>query len=211
MNSPIFTVIVPFLLSVVCRSFAFESKNSSKWKKEQAAQAGSGLNMYGSIHANVRGVGNVLIPARGGYLIRYNSMKQLFISRRAKAIVDMAMILAFIIAWLCSNPHLAAIARWQSSHCITGIVWLLLITVHIIQHWPFMKALRKKKVFLKNKITAFTAISFILMAVSILLFATGVHIPSLRFHHIAGHFFQIILLIHIIDKFRKFITLLTNK
>lgn len=138
-------------------------------------------------------------------------MKSIFISRKAKAIVDVAIVLALITAWLCSNPHLAAIARWRSSHCIIGIVLLLLITVHIIQHWQFIKALTKKKVFLKNKITALTTISFILIAVSILLFVIGFNSPALRFHNVMGYFFLIIVIIHIIDKFKKFILLLTNK
>lgn len=76
-------------------------------------------------------------------------MKSIFISRRAKATVDVAMILALIIA-LCSKSHFAIIAHWQSPHGIIGIVWLLLITIHIVQHWSFIKALTKKKVFLKN-------------------------------------------------------------
>lgn len=137
-------------------------------------------------------------------------MKSIFISPRAKAIVDIAMVFTLIMAWLCSNPHLAAIGRWRSSHCITGIVLLVLITVHILQHWPFIKALTKKKVFLKNKITALTTISFILMAVSVLLFVTGFTHPSLRFHNITGHFFLIIVIVHIIDKSKKFIRLLNN-
>ncbi|HAR39688.1 MAG: hypothetical protein A2W86_11015 [Bacteroidetes bacterium GWD2_45_23] len=120
------------------------------------------------------------------------------------------MILALIIA-LCSKSHFATIAHWQSPHGIIGIVWLLLITIHIIQHWPFIKALTKKKVFLKNKITAFTTISFILMAASILLFVIGFSSPVLRFHNVMGHFFLIIVIIHIIDKFKKLITLLINK
>jgi len=138
-------------------------------------------------------------------------MKSIFISRRAKVVVDIAMVFALIIAWLCSDPHLATITRWQSSHCIIGIVLLLLMTVHIIQHWQFIKALTKKKIFLKNKITAFTTISFILTTVSILLFVTGFNSPVLRFHNVMGHFFLIIIIIHVIDKFKKFIAFLTNK
>lgn len=40
---------------------------------------------------------------------------------------------------------------------------------------------------------------------SILLFVIGFNFPALGFHNVVGHFFLIIVIIHVIDKFKKFI------
>lgn len=125
---------------------------------------------------------------------------------KAKKTVDIAMILMVIVSWWSAERDFPGITRWCSSHCIVGIVLLLLIIMHIMQHWRFIVALTKKKVFLKNKITAFTGLVFLLMAVSILLFVVGFRLPFLKLHNVIGHFFMPVVIIHVIDKFKKFTT-----
>lgn len=132
-------------------------------------------------------------------------MKSKFLSKRAKAVVDIAMIAVLIIALACSDPHLATAMHWRSSHCIIGVLGLLLITVHVMQHWRLINSFTKKRVILKNKITALMIMAFILMSLSILLFIIGFSSSFLRFHNIIGHLFGIIVIIHTIDKFKRLI------
>lgn len=135
-------------------------------------------------------------------------MKNMFLSRKAKAVVDIAMILCIVIALAYSDPHTATEARWRSSHCTISLFGLVLMLIHVIQHWRFIMAFTKMKVILKNKITALVIIGFILMSLSILFFIVGFNHPFLRFHTIIGHFFGIIVILHIVQKFNRFIFLL---
>lgn len=134
----------------------------------------------------------------------------MFLSRKAKTIIDVAMILCILIALVYSDPHRAAETYWQSSHCIIGILGFVLILIHIIQHWRFVRAFTKKKVILQNKITVLVIIGFILMSLSLLFFIVGFSHPFLKFHNIIGHFLGIIVIIHTIQKFRRFTSLLTK-
>lgn len=138
-------------------------------------------------------------------------MKYMFLSRKAKAIVDIAIILCIIIALAYTDPHTAAEVHWRSSHCIVGVIGFVLILIHVIQHGRFIRTFTKKKVILKNKITALVIIGFILMTLSILFFIVGFNNPFLKFHNIIGHLFGIIVIIHTVKKFKRFTSLLTNK
>lgn len=137
-------------------------------------------------------------------------MKHLFLSKKAKATVDIMLLLCIFIALVYSDPHAATKMHWRSSHCIISLIGFVLMVIHVIQHWRFIRAFTKKKVILKNKITALVIIGFILMSVSILFFIIGFNHSFLKFHNIIGHFFGIVVIIHTIDKFKRFISLLAK-
>jgi hypothetical protein len=136
-------------------------------------------------------------------------MRRLFVSGKAKIAVDILMAAGF--AGFCVDAETVP-DGWTSVHCIAGAVWFLMITVHVAQHWRMIKSFTRKEVILKNRITALTLLSFILMFVSILSFAGGINIPLLKyFHQIAGRFFMLMFIIHTIHKWKRFRALFGRK
>ncbi|MDR0604252.1 MAG: hypothetical protein LBG80_08135 [Bacteroidales bacterium] len=135
-------------------------------------------------------------------------MKNLFLLRQVKIVVDVLMFLAFIFALVYFVFYEAANIFWKSSHCIFGIILVLLMLVHIAQNWKFTKALFKKKVMWRNKITALTTFVFISVFISVVLFAFGVFsIANLKLHHSIGSWFALLIFIHIIQKFKCFLSM----
>lgn len=132
-------------------------------------------------------------------------MKSVFLSRQAKILVDISLIIGFILLRLVGHIGATSGSYWTSLHCIIGCVWSLLMLLHVAQHWRLIKAFTKKKVILKNKITALTIVCFTLMLLSIVFFIVG--IPLSRFHNVIGHFFVLIVIIHTISKAKRFISL----
>lgn len=131
-------------------------------------------------------------------------MEKIFLSKQAKILVDILLVLGFILLRIAG--HVGQIsAYWNSVHCIMGIVWFSLIILHVAQHWRLIKSFTKKKVILKNKITALTIICFMLMLISIISFIVGIPLP--KFHNVIGHLFMLIVIIHTIDKSKRFIAL----
>jgi hypothetical protein len=138
-------------------------------------------------------------------------MKRLFVSEKAKIAVDILMAAGFVTAGFCVDAEVLPDV-WTSAHCITGAVWFLMIIVHVAQHWRMIKSLTRKEVILKNRITALTLLSFILMFVSILSFAVGINIPLLKyFHQFAGRFFMLMFITHTIHKWKRFLALFGRK
>lgn len=137
-------------------------------------------------------------------------MKSMFFSPGAKILVDILLIAGLIVAQKSSDTETMGI-YWRSSHCILGILWSFLILIHVIQHHYFVRSLAKRKVFLRNKITGLTTLIFILMLLSILLFLVGFGSFSLKFHHVIGHLFALMIIIHVIDKAKRIIFLFKNK
>ena len=134
-------------------------------------------------------------------------MKKIFLSKQAKIIVDILMVIAFIFSAAFLDIEKTAQFNWKSAHCIIGIIWILLIIIHIAQHWRLTKSFTKKKVISRNKITAWTILSFILIVLSVLLFVVCFDVPFLMFHNLVGKLFALIIIIHTIDKFKRFISL----
>lgn len=127
-------------------------------------------------------------------------IKKILSSKQAKIVVDILLIAGLILSFFSPTG-----AYWASLHCVVCTMWFLAIGIHIWQHWNLTKAFTKTKVVVKNKITALTIACFILMAVSISQFAIGLEIP--HFHNFIGHLFYIIVIIHTIQKLRRFIAL----
>lgn len=127
-------------------------------------------------------------------------MKKLFLSKQSRLVVDVLLFLG--IAGLGGTGK-----TWNSTHCIGASVWLLLILIHIAQHWQLTKSFTKRSVIRKNKISALTTLGFVLMLSSVLLFAFELKDSFIAFHHIAGTLFFLIIIIHIVTKFKRFISL----
>jgi hypothetical protein len=127
-------------------------------------------------------------------------MKKLFLSKQSKLVVDILLLLG--IAGLGGTGK-----TWSSTHCIGASIWLLLMFIHIAQHWQLTKLLTKWSVIRKNKITTLTTLGFILMLSSVFLFAFELKDSFIAFHHIAGRLFFLIFIIHIVTKFKRFISM----
>lgn len=131
-------------------------------------------------------------------------MKNLFFSRQTKMLVDILLIFGLILLLSAGHIRSTSETHWNSAHCIIGSVLSLLIVVHVAQHWRFIKAFTKQKVVLKNKITAVTIICFVLILTTIIFFIAGTSL--LKLHNVIGHLFILIIIIHAIDKSKRFIS-----
>lgn len=123
-----------------------------------------------------------------------------FLSKQSKLVVDILLFLG--IAGLGGTGK-----TWSSPHCIGASIWLLLMLIHITQHWQLTKSLTKWSVIRKNKISALTTLGFVLMLSSVFLFIFELKDSFIAFHHIAGRLFFLILIIHIVTKFKRFISM----
>ena len=131
-------------------------------------------------------------------------MENIFLSKQAKISVDILLLLGFILLMIVG--HVGQISAYLNSvHCIMGVVWFSLIILHVAHHWRLIKSFTKKKVILKNKITALTIICFIMMFISIIFFMIA--IPLFKFHNVIGHLFILIVIVHTIDKSKRFMSL----
>ena len=132
-------------------------------------------------------------------------MNRFFSEPVSKVIVDVLLIAGFFVSIL-SSRRLEA-ASWGSFHCIASMTWYALMLVHILQHWRWIKSLSKRKVIKRNIITTLTVIVFILMTVSIGFFLFGIDCQSIHIHHAIAHLFWIMILIHAIQKAKRFVHL----
>lgn len=130
-------------------------------------------------------------------------MRNLFVSRQAKISVDILLGAGLLAAGICSKLQGNYTNYWASPHCITSILWFLLILVHIAQHWRVIKAFTRKKVIMKNRITLLTVVTFIVMTLSIFTFFMEITIPLLHAHGIISRLFILMVIIHTIDKCRQ--------
>lgn len=122
-------------------------------------------------------------------------MKNILLSKSAKIIVDILLLLAFVIFFVLRSDE---ITKWNSAHCIFSSFWILLMLIHVLQH---------KKSDTKSKLTALTTIGFALLFISVLLFCIRFNTFFLTFHKIAGILFILLIIIHTISKSKQFITL----
>ena len=137
------------------------------------------------------------------------NLKRIFLSRQAKIIIDILMFLVFMAT--VALMHETA-GHWKSAHCFFGAVLTGLMLFHVAQNWKFTTALIKKNVMKRNKITAFTTLFFILILITILLFIVGVfNIANMSIHNLLGKLLALFIIIHVIQKFKRFISLFKKK
>jgi len=138
----------------------------------------------------------------------FKLIKRIDMSGRAKIIIDILMVIGFIAAALFSKQQNGEYVNiWTSPHCIVSALWVLLILIHILQHYPLIKAFARRKVIVKNKITFITFLFTIMMIVSILFFMAEVNVVLLHVHGIVGRLFVLLVIIHVINKYRQFVRL----
>jgi len=89
-----------------------------------------------------------------------------------------------------------------------SVVVVILMIVHFLQHFDFVKQLFSEKFKLKHIYFSVVSIAFILLLFSLFQFLIGFSEEYLEFHEIVVHLFSFIILIHIIAKANKFIMLL---
>ncbi len=61
---------------------------------------------------------------------------------------------------------------------------------------------------MRNIITSLTAIAFILMTLTIVLFITKINDQLIHIHHITAHIFWAIIILHLVMKAKRFVSLL---
>ena len=127
-------------------------------------------------------------------------MKKNFTSRQGKRIIDILLLLG--VAGLSGTGK-----HWSSPHCIGASMWIFLMIIHIVQNWKVIKAFTSWKVVKKNKITALTILGFIFILSSVLLLGIGFNDSFILYHHIIARLFFLVIVLHIIDKFKRFISL----
>ena len=135
-------------------------------------------------------------------------IKDIFLKRISKAIVDVLLLAGLFLSILSARR---CADSWGSFHCIVSMVWYALMLVHIWQHWQLTKALAKWKVMKRNIITFLTVVVFILMTFSVILFIAGINDQFVRIHHIIAHIFWAVIIIHAIQKAKRFVQLLKDK
>jgi len=128
-------------------------------------------------------------------------MSRILLKPISKAVVDLLLLVGLFLSIL-SSRHSAD--SWGSLHCIVSMTWYALMLIHIWQHWQMTKALTTWKVMRRNIITTLTAIMFILLTVSIVLFVGGVSHKATHIHHAVAHIFWMVILVHAIHKTMQF-------
>ena len=131
-------------------------------------------------------------------------IKEIFFKRISKAIVDILLLTGLILSIKTSRT---ADYSWGSFHCVVSMVWYALMLIHIRQHWHLAKTLVKWNVMKRNIFTSLIAVVFILMTFSIILFTGNISDQFVRIHHVIAHVFWAVIIIHAVQKSKRFIYL----
>ena len=129
-------------------------------------------------------------------------MKSIFSNQISKAVVDILLVAGLFISF--SSAKFEGSASWASFHCLASIAWYTLILLHIWQHWRLTKAFVKPKMMIRNKITFMAIVAFVIMTVSVIPFVFKISDTFIHLHHQIGHIFSIVMLVHTIQKMRRF-------
>ena len=132
-------------------------------------------------------------------------------SKKSKLVIDIILIATLLSALIFSDPTLASINQWKSMHCNILAFGSIFILIHIYQHWKLTKSLIKKKVLLRNKLTALTTFIFVVLFLTISIFLFGFPEQIMRIHNIVGHIFIGVIVLHILSKTKKFVGLFHKK
>jgi len=134
-------------------------------------------------------------------------MKRIFGSKPSKIVVDILMLFIFVFTIAFADVKTIRFSGWNSLHCLFGLILLLLMALHIAQHWLLIKSLTKKRVLANNKIVAGVILFFCLTFLSICLFTINFNMPFLEYHNAVGHFFALGIVVHTVHKFKRFLGL----
>jgi len=106
-----------------------------------------------------------------------------------------------------NGANVEDVFNWGTPHCITSIVLILCVLIHIWQHRIFLKSIIAKNLYLNNKITTIICFFFLLSVASVLFYLFGFTRQSLHFHSMVVGLFLLIVIIHLVVNFKKFIQL----
>ena len=134
-------------------------------------------------------------------------IKKILLKRLSKAIIDIFLLVGLVLSIISGRTENYS---WGSFHCIASMIWYALMLVHIWQHWAMTKAVFKWKVLKRNKITFLTIVVFILMTLNIIVFVFEVNEKLVHIHHILAHIFWAVIIIHAVQKSKRFIYLFKN-
>jgi hypothetical protein len=139
--------------------------------------------------------------------------------RKGKAIVDFTMIAGLLGCFVSTSvfekskeaarngANIGDVFHWGTSHCIISLILVVVIFIHIWQHWGYIKAVISEGLYLKNKVTTLTSLLFIATVVSFTLYLTGFTMLTLHFHSMITHLFVLLSIIHLVMNFKKLISL----
>jgi hypothetical protein len=104
--------------------------------------------------------------------------------------------------------------REMDFHTLAGLIWLLLMVIHIWQHWGWFKRLFTFKHIWNNKLLSITILVFILLSFSGISLAFHL-IPRGLFnvkevHELLGQLLGILIVIHCIQRFKWIVTTSRN-
>lgn len=105
------------------------------------------------------------------------------------------------------GANIGDVFHWGTSHCIISLILVVMIFIHIWQHWGYIKAVISKRLYLKNKVTTLTSLLFITTVVSFTLYLSGFTMPTLHFHSMITHLFVLLSIIHLVMNFKKLLSL----
>lgn len=94
-------------------------------------------------------------------------------------------------------------------HAIYGIIWSVLMALHIYQHWEWYKKMFSAKHLLKNKLLTATVVAFAVLILSgiVLLFhlVPRGFINIKEIHEISGYLIVALILIHVIQRINWYV------
>ncbi len=142
-----------------------------------------------------------------------------FTGKLSKGIVDIILLICLLTCLNSSSSfqegmeqvrnggsHESAFA-WGTLHCLSGLVFICFMAIHVGQRQNFYKALIRKKLYMKNKLATLVSIAFLFLILSILLFLTGFTESTMHFHLLFAHLFALTVIIHAVTRLKQFVLL----
>lgn len=138
-----------------------------------------------------------------------------------KVLIDILMVIGFVVCLISleffgpkgggKNVTKEDLFSLNSPHCIISLIVIGIMLIHIVQHWNLIKGIIRKKCFLKNKVITITCVSFIFTVISISLYLFGFTPFTLHFHGLVVAVFLVVLIVHLINHFKKLLKLVSNQ
>ncbi len=149
--------------------------------------------------------------------------KSPFTGKLSKVIVDIILLICLITCIDSSSAFqegmeqvrngagYGSVFAWGTLHCLSGLVFVCFMGIHIGQRLNFYKALIRKKLYMKNKLATFVSITFLFLLLSLLLFLTGFTESTMHFHLLFAHLFALTIIIHAVTRLKQFVLLFRGK
>lgn len=145
--------------------------------------------------------------------------KSTFTGKLSKGVVDIILLICLITCIDSSSAFQEGMEQlrnggsyesafaWGTLHCLSGLVLIGFMGIHIGQRLNFYKALFRKKLYMKNKLATVVSVAFLFLLLSLLLFLTGFTESTLHFHLLFANLFAITVIIHTVTRLKQFVLL----